>query len=65
MNKLYYHSIEISEFQIDQKIIFSVPSILQITAPKFPLSRRILQRSFFCCASVNASPAAPFCIRIK
>lgn len=35
MNKLYYHSIETSEFQIDQKFISSVPSTLQITAPKF------------------------------
>lgn len=34
MNQLYYHTIEISEFQIDQKFISSVPFILQITAPK-------------------------------
>lgn len=34
MNKRHYHTMEISEFQLDQKFISSVPSILQITAPK-------------------------------
>lgn len=34
MNKLHYHTMEISEFQLDQKFISSVPSTLQITAPK-------------------------------
>lgn len=34
VNKLHYHTIEISEFQLVRKYISSVPSILQITAPK-------------------------------